>query len=189
MQMEKTSLKKLAIVFSAAITATYGFVLACGGDFDFGWRSSFTPEVYVKASYKPLFYDPNRTFYEDDDGGDKNSRFNDQIMEDWLAYLKGKLTREQLYLLLISDSSTSIVNDAYDAIKKKQSPRRIQRLDVKDQKVVSFIEFLWNAKVIERYSTREPDSWDYEVRPKETAGQLQAIARMEKLYNEVQDPF
>jgi hypothetical protein len=188
--MNRVSLKKLAVAFSVALAGTYGLAVACGFSDDFDWLSSFTPEAYVNKSYSPLFYEPVYLFYAGDDEQEKNSRFNDQIISDWSTYFNGKVTAEQLSKLILSDGSSALVQDLHTAIANKRAQQNLNGFDINDAKVVSGVEFLWNAKIIERNSTRELNSWDYQSKSKNATDEITpAIKRMEKLYLETRDPF
>ena len=88
--MKKTFLSKLLLAFSAVLLFVYGVIYACA-DGDWGWAfdSNFAPETFVDKSYTPLFL--SECFFYTVFDTQYNSRFNDEIVQDWSTFLKGKM--------------------------------------------------------------------------------------------------
>src|SRR5690349_17208515 len=119
--MKTTSTKKLAALFSLAVLGFYGIVIACADmDWGYDYDSSFTPEVYVDESYTPLFFAPRDVFYDIVFEDKYTTRFNDEVVAEWVTYLKGStLTDVQIQEMLLNDDAKKDVTDAYNAIQKK----------------------------------------------------------------------
>jgi hypothetical protein len=192
--MTKISLKTFAILSSAlALTlAGYGIIHACaGGDWEgYDYDSSFTPEVYVDASYAPLFYAPNEPFYEIGFEHNYVSRFNDDMVADWTAYLEGRLSKDEVAALLVKENAAAAAAQLYTALQKKQPPPpAFSRVNLADEKVKNFITFLSLAGTIEASSIRSADSWDYSESTRLPAVKPQTVAQAEKLCAETKDEF
>lgn len=188
--MKTTSTKKLAALFSLAALTLYGIVMACADmDWGYDYDSSFTPEVYVDASYAPLFFAPRDVFYDIVFEDKYTMRFNDALVADWVTYLKGSpLTDVQIREMLLNDDVKKDVIDAYNAIQKKQPlPANLAVLG-SHEKAKSFVEFLYHAKVIEAASTTSIDSWNYEEHKFNPANAV-TTAQVEKLFAQTTDPF
>jgi len=98
MKTRKIFSKRLLLLFSAAALGCYGILLACAGGFSFDYEdsSNFAPEAFVKdASYAPLFFTTSALFYSREYLSNENlsnpSRFNENIINDWSAYLQNRL--------------------------------------------------------------------------------------------------
>ncbi|WP_333819596.1 hypothetical protein [Ohtaekwangia sp.] len=191
MRKKNNSFKRSVALFSVAAFGTCGIVLACADYFmEYDYDSDFTPEVYVDESYAPLFYSPQEVFYKVGFDDVHTSRFNDDIVIDWSDYLKGKATREQVRYLLLNDSAASELDQLYSAIwKKTKAPARFSALNLADERIRSFVEFMHYAKMIEAYSTEPAYSWDYDEKKKTPVTDPKVIAQVEKLYTETKDPF
>ena len=188
--MKTTSTKKLAALFSLAVLGFYGIVMACADmDWGYDYDSSFTPEVYVDASYAPFFFAPRDVFYDIVFEDKYATRFNDALVADWVTYLKGSpLTDVQISTLLLNDAKTTGINDAYNALQKKQPLPASLAAAGSHEKAKSFVEFLYHAKVIEAASTTSIDSWNYEEHKSNPANAV-TTAQMEKLFTQTTDPF
>ncbi|MBT1708231.1 hypothetical protein KK062_08350 [Fulvivirgaceae bacterium PWU5] len=191
--MKKTSWKTLAVLFSIPALAliAYGVIHACaGGDWEgYDYDSSFTPEVYVDESYAPLFYTPSDVFYGIGFDAEYVGRFNDDIVADWSTYLKGRLTTEEVSMLLIKEEGAAAVDQLYTALQKKQTPpAAFSRINLVDERVKGFIVFLHLAKEIEASSTVKYD-WDYDESKKPPVATPQTITRAEQLYAGAKDEF
>lgn len=197
--MKKRFLKQLAIGFSIAALFTYTIIYACaGGDEDWGWafETNFTPEIFVDKSYTPLFASSD-VFYNNDgyygfDNG-HNSRFNDEIVQDWATFLKGKMDMESVKFFLIDSSAVTVdkLQDFYT--KKKSNPISNQwakKIDLNDRKISSFITFLSLSKQIEIASVGDSDArWSYDPVPQKTFNNQNLIKTIENRYNTVSDKF
>ena len=83
--MKKLFLSKLFLVSSTVLLFTYSIIYACGGgDWfeDWYYNSNFTPEIFADKSYSPLFLS-GEVFYKIGFDTEHNSRFNDEITDDW----------------------------------------------------------------------------------------------------------
>ncbi|HEY9044752.1 MAG TPA: hypothetical protein VIN08_02605 [Ohtaekwangia sp.] len=191
MRKKNSSFKKSVMLFSLAALATYGIVWACADGFmEYDYDSSFTPEVYVDESYTPLFYSPQDVFYSIGFDDDYVKRFNDDIVMEWSAYLKDKITKEQLQYLLLNDSAVTAINQLYNAVwKKTPAPARFSKLNLADEKIKGFIEFMHYARIVEVSSTTPAYSWYYDDGKKIPAVDPKLIVQIEKLYTDTKDTF
>ena len=186
--------KKSVLLFSFIALGAYGIILACSDYYvEYDYDSSFTPEVYVDASYSPLFFSSQDVFYKIGYEQEYVSRHNDAIKSDWSGYLKGSLTENEVAYFLLNDSATSIINSVYGSFQKKQKPTvslaEYSKINYSDAKVKSFIEFMHYAKIIEASSVRSFNSWDYDESKELPKVDAQFIVQVEKLYSESKDPF
>ena len=143
--MKKTFLSKLLLGFSTILLFVYGIIFACGGGEDWGWSfdSNFTPETFVDKSYSPLFLSQD-VFYTGFDT-EHNSRFNDEILQDWETFLKGKMDPETVKFFLIDSSATDIIKLQSFYKSQKSNPVSVKwskKIDLNDRKISSFITFL-----------------------------------------------
>ncbi len=157
--MKKTFLNKLLLGFSAILFFVYGIIYACS-DGDWGWAfdSNFAPETFVDESYAPLFLS-QEVFYTGFDT-EHNSRFNDEIVQDWSAFLKGKMDTKSVIFFLIDSSATDIdkLQNFYKTQKKNAvSNKWSKKIDLNDRKISSFITFLSLSKQIETASVYNDD--------------------------------
>ncbi|MBL0743695.1 hypothetical protein [Chryseolinea lacunae] len=187
--MKTTSIKTLAALFSLGLLGLYGVIVACADmDWGYDYDTNFTPEVYVDKSYAPLFFAPYEVFYDIVFEDKYVTRFNDDITADWKTYLEGKVPDTQLSSMLLNDAKATGINDLYTAVQKKQPlPAAYSALNAQDEKVRSFIEFLYYAKAIETASTTAL-GWDYDGQQSNPANAL-VTAQVEKRYAETKDTF
>lgn len=155
--MKKTFLNKLLLGFSAVLLFVYGVIYACS-DGDWGWSfdSNFAPETFVDASYAPLFLS-QEVFYNGFDT-EHNSRFNDEILQDWGTFLNGKIDAKSVKFFLIDSSATEIekLQQFYKTQKKNAvSNKWAKTIDLNDRKISSFITFLSLSKQIETVSVSD----------------------------------
>ena len=183
-------LKRLFLVFSLFATLSVGVLFACAY-WDWGWfgNSNFAPETFVDKSYHPLFYDQDLMFYCIGYDDQYISRFNDEIARDWMSYLNGKLDSTYVDYFLLNDSSAVAVTDIYNSYKDNQPNDWSDHIDLKNEKVRNFIEFLYFAKDIEYASTTHYDPWDYEEGVEKPTVSPEIIAEVENRYNKANDPF
>jgi hypothetical protein len=186
-------LRKLLIAFSAIILLVYGTIYACA-DGDWGWSfdSNFTPETFVDKSYSPLFLSSD-VFYGIGFDTEHTTRFNNEIVEDWSAYLENKINKKDLTFFL-TDSSSADVSDLVVYYNRKKSTKFSekwkQKFDLNDAKIKNFLLFLNDAQTIETYSTQHYDSWNYDetVKPQVLTNQ-NSIKTLENKFNTTVDPF
>lgn len=184
--MTRKFLKRSAVCFSIAFTMGYAFIYACGGgdwDWDWTWETNFTPETFVDEKYYPLFLSQN-LFYEYGSLGDGSTRFDEEIINDWSGYLKGKMEVESVSHFLSSKANAE-VEDLYE---NKNTAAWSKKIDLKDKKVKAFFEFLHYGKIVEQYSLNE-ESWDYEETEVKILEDASLIADIEKKYESTNDDF
>lgn len=192
--MKSKSLKKLLITFSLLLTVSASVIYACA-DGDWGWfgYSNFTPETFVDKSYKPLFYSANEMFYNIGYISDYTSSFNDDICSDWRSYLANKLDSTQLIYFLLNDSSYEASDSIAQYIKFKKNNETSTlwstKIDLQDQKVQDFFEFLSFAKQIETSSVSTYSSWDYDANNSITKVDSVLISEVQNKYEKTKNPF
>lgn len=204
--MKRIFLSRLFLVSSAALLSVYGIIYACAGgdDWDmFSYNSNFTPETFTDKSYSPLFLSGS-IFYGIGFDTQHNSRFNEDIKSDWSGYLKGKIDTTTVNYFLIGDetprysSDKKVAQNKADVTQlhvffknKKENQTSLKwgkKINLKDAKVKSFIEFLYLAQKIETVSIGE-DYWSYDPVVAKTFGDLKMIQSIENVYNTTSDPF
>jgi len=205
--MKRIFLNKLFLSFSLALLSIYGIIYACAGgdDWDFfGYNSNFTPETFADKSYSPLFLSGG-IFYGIGFDTQHNSRFNGNIKSDWANYLKGKVDTTTVNYFLIGDEKPRYYSDDKNAIKNKEeitdlhvfykskkenksSQKWGKKINLKDEKIKDFIEFLYLAQKIETVSIGE-DYWSYDPVVAKTFNDAKMIQSIENVYNTLSDPF
>ncbi len=191
--MKKTFLNKLLLGFSAVLLFVYGVIYACGGgdwDWDWSFDSNFAPETFVDKSYAPLFLS-QEVFYTGLDT-EHNSRFNDEIVQDWKTFLKGKMDAKNIKFFLIDSSATDIDNlEQFYKTKKKNtvSNKWSTIIDLNDRKISSFITFLSLSKQIEKASLDNNNNWGYNINQRRNFEDFNTLKAIENRYNTVSDAF
>ncbi len=185
MLMKKTNLKNWLIASSTvAIIGAGAYAYACaGGDWGFSYLSSFTPEAFADNSYKPMFYAPSDRFY---DWGymDNNSMHNERIVSDWQDYLGSAIQPKALEYYLLNDSIITDLDRITNAVSKGEITKTPYNIDLKNQKIKNFIQFLYVAKNIEKYASQTYNYWDYDNRTVLKADEKIAL-NMEQFYNKM----
>ena len=165
--MIKIFLKRWWIaLISCSISA--GIVYACAG----GWGeeygvSNFAPEAFVDRAYSPFFYSENY-YYQIGYDDNQNTRFNDANVTEWSGYLGRKLSTRQLRYLLENASAGEIDSAVlFYNMNAKLLPDSLQSFEVfktkKDEKVESFLRYLLQAKMCEKFAVNEiRNQWDYD---------------------------
>lgn len=204
--MKRIFLNKLFLVSSVALFTVYGIIYACGGgdDWDFfGYNSNFTPETFTDKSYSPLFLSGD-VFYGIGFDTQHNSRFNEDIKSDWKNYLKTKMDTASVSYFLIGDVTSMYSNDTKISKNKTEitdlhvffktkkanatSLKWSKKVNLKEDKIKSFIEFLYLAQKIETVSINE-DYWSYDPVVAKTFNDLKMIQSIENVYNTTADSF
>ncbi|PWB21640.1 hypothetical protein [Flavobacterium sp. HTF] len=205
--MKRIFLNKLFLAFSTTLLFAYGIIYACAGgdDWDFfGYNSNFTPETFADKSYSPLFLSGG-IFYGIGFDTEHNSRFNESIKSDWETYFKGKADTATISYFLIGEESPKYYGErdkvaankteieqlhVYVKTKKenKTSLKWGKKISLKDEKIKSFIEFLYLAQKIETVSIGE-DYWSYDPVVAKTFNDSKMIQSIENVYNITSDPF
>lgn len=189
--MKKTFLNKLLLGFSAVLLFVYGIIYACS-DGDWGWSfdSNFAPEIFVDESYTPLFL--SQEFFYNGFDTQHNSRFNDEIVQDWSTFLKGKMDTNSVKFFLIDSSATDIqkIQDYYKTQKKNAvSNKWSKTIDLSDRRVSSFFTFLSLSKQVETVSVSNENTWSYEPVQRKTFDDIKVVKTIENRYNTVSDMF
>ncbi len=205
--MKRIFLNKLFLSFSLALLSIYGIIYACAGgdDWDFfGYNSNFTPETFADKSYSPLFLSGG-IFYGIGFDTQHNSRFNKNIKSDWVDYLKGKTDTTTVNYFLIGDERPKYYSDEKNTIKNKEEITDLhvfyktkkenksslkwgKKINLKDDKIKNFLEFLYLAQKIETVSIGE-DYWSYDPVVAKTFDDAKMIQSIENVYNTLSDPF
>lgn len=190
--MKNRFLSKLLLAFSAVLLFVYGIIYACAGEGDWGWlfETNFAPETFVDKSYAPLFLSED-LFYTGFDTK-HNSRFNNEIVQDWSVFLEGKMDTATVKFFLIDSSATDVkrIQQFYQTQKKNSfSQKWAKKIDLNDRKVSSFITFLSLSKQIESVSVSNLDAWSYESVPQKSFKDFETIQTIENRYNTVSNLF
>lgn len=205
--MKRIFLNKLFLVSSAVLLFVYGVIYACAdGDWDYfgSYSSNFTPETFADKSYAPLFLSGG-IFYGIGFDTEHNSRFNKDIKSDWGTYLKGKIDTTTVNYFLIGDEKPDYYSENKSAIKNKEEIKDLhvyykskkenksslkwgKKISLKDDKVKSFVEFLYLAQKIETVSINR-DYWSYDPVVAKTFNDGKMIQSIENVYNITSDPF
>ncbi|HRM11421.1 MAG TPA: hypothetical protein PLV47_00290, partial [Flavobacterium sp.] len=190
--MKKISSSKLLLAFSSIGLLIYSVIYACSDNGDWGWTfdSNFTPETFVDKSYLPLFLSSD-FFYGIGYDREHNMRFNDEIVADWSAYLKGSISDKEVKFFLIDSSATDVIN-LYSYLNTKKSNATVDRwpkiIKLKDKKTRDFITFLYHAQALETVSINT-DYWSYEPQNTVVYKDVKRVQNIEKKYYEVTDSF
>ncbi|UPZ16426.1 hypothetical protein [Flavobacterium humidisoli] len=205
--MKKILLSRLFLASSAVLLSAFGIIYACAdGDWDYlgSYNSNFTPETFADKSYSPLFLSGG-IFYGIGFDTQHNSRFNKNIKSDWADYLKGKVDTTTVNYFLIGDEKPRYYSDDKNVIKNKEEIEGLhvyyktkkenkstqkwgKKLNLKDEKVKNFVEFLYLAQKIETVSIGE-DYWSYDPVVAKTFNDAKMIQSIENVYNTLSDPF
>ena len=190
--MKKISSSKLLLIFSTIGLLVYSAIYACSDNGDWGWNydSNFTPEAFVDKSYSPLFLSSD-FFYGIGFDTEHNTRFNDEIVNDWATYLKGIVDKEYVSYFLIDSSVIDVKNIYVFSATKKHNFSTIKwskKINLKDKKFKNFIEFLYNAQALETVSVTT-DYWSYEPQKTVYFSDFKRVKNIERKYNETIDPF
>ncbi|QLC67168.1 hypothetical protein LPB248_12915 [Flavobacterium sp. LPB0248] len=205
--MRKILLSRLFLASSAVLLSAFGIIYACAdGDWDYfgAYNSNFTPETFADKSYSPLFLSGG-IFYGIGFDTQHNSRFNKNIKSDWADYLKGKVDTTTVNYFLIGDEKPRYYSDDKNTIKNKEEIEGLhvyyktkkenkstqkwgKKLNLKDEKVKNFVEFLYLAQKIETVSIGD-DYWSYDPVVAKTFNDAKMIQSIENVYNTLSDPF
>jgi hypothetical protein len=165
--MIKILSRKSVIVFISAAILSAGIAWACAGDSgeEYG-TSNFTPEVFVKNVYSPFFYS-DMFYYKIGHDETQNTRFNDDNISDWAAWLNHDISNKELSFLL-QNATKDGVDSAYYFMTAKSSvsPGSLHGfafLNTNNEKTISFLNYLRLAKISEYFAVNEIQSeWDYD---------------------------
>ena len=190
--MKKISSSKLLLVFSTIGLLIYSVIYACSDNGDWGWAfdSNFTPETFVDKSYAPLFLSSD-VFYGIGFDREHNTRFNDEIVADWSAYLKGSMNEKDVKFFLIDSSAADVIQLNSFLVSKKSNAavtKWSKKINLKDKKISSFIVFLENAQALEKVSINN-DYWSYEPQKIVFFNDVDRVKNIEKKYETATDSF
>ncbi|OOV17055.1 hypothetical protein [Flavobacterium sp. LM4] len=205
--MKRIFLNKLFLVSSGILLFAYSIIYACADGYDwdyFGYNSNFTPETFADKSYSPLFLSGD-IFYGIRFDSEHNSRFNDNIKSDWETFLKGKADAPTVkyFMIGLDDERSYEKRDKRPENKveieqlhvfyktKKENKASLKwgkKISLKDNKIKSFIEFLYLAQKIETVSLGD-SYWSYEPVVAKTFDDAKMIQSIENVYNTTSDPF
>ena len=196
MKMKHVFSKNWLVSFSFFATAI-GIALACGYDGGIVWNTSnFAPEASVDKEYTPFFYDPDITFYGICFDTQHTARFNDDVVNDWYSFLNGKMAKENIDLLLLSNDTENDLEELNNYFENKTKSaavnKWISRADLNDQSVRAFIKFTHIAKQIDKFAAPVMDDYGWNYVSARTSGDgipqplLDALAQK---YNSASDPF
>lgn len=192
--MKERYLKKLLLIFSGLILFTYAIVSACGGGWDLGfnYKSDYTPEAFnIDASYTPLLLS-DEFFYDIGFDDAHNSRFNDDIVNDWSSFLGESIDKEVLKYFLLDEKSRDDVNGLNRYFQTGDTNLKVEKwiksIAINDTNFKSFVEFLYLAKQVEIASVAAK-KWTYEPVKYKALQDLSILELIEEKYNETQDPF
>ncbi len=109
--MIKTFSRKSVIVLTSATILSAGIAWACAdSEVEYG-TSNFTPEVFVKSAYSPFFYS-NLFYYKIGNDETQNTRFNEDNISDWAAWLNHEISNKELSYLL-QNATKEGIDSAY----------------------------------------------------------------------------
>jgi hypothetical protein len=154
---------RFLLIFSICILAVAGTVWACSFEDDTP-TSIFSPEAFVSKQYTPFFYDSENWYYgKNVEVTDNNQRFNEQIIDEWDAYLKHKLNPTTLNYLLLKgdrkgiDSVYNILSRATPPPKQDSISMDIGKLD--KSTLNNLFDYLRLAKDCEKFAVAEDRGW------------------------------
>ncbi|THU37099.1 hypothetical protein FAM09_19295 [Niastella caeni] len=171
--MKKIFSKKYIITGISSFTLGTGIILACGGDWEPEYNSSFTPEAFVDSTYRPFFYSEWLFYYGKGHDTEHDSRFNSSNINDWCTYLGIPIADGEVSHLQLSASSAAIDSASlYLSGKAKALPSTMQSFQLfkrSNKKLASFISYLSLAKKCEAFALSYPKySWEYETKKNNT---------------------
>lgn len=184
--------QKLLKTFSLILLLTYSVFYACFEDYYEGeYYSNFTPESFADISYSPLFLSGN-LFYNPEPLQINKSRFNDEVIKDWGNYLGNSMKNKLVHFFLIESSSTDIIK-LYSFINTNKpnlySEKWSKIINLDDEKIKNFVEFLYLAHQVEKVSVSEYNSWDYVENSKAQITNKNLLSLLENKYETSTDSF
>ena len=190
--MQKIS-KKFLLIFSLLLTSAAGIVWACGGgDWDESEYSNFAPEAFVDKQYAPFFYDSWQSYYGSGVNDDSNTRYNQQVAEEWNQYLDGKIPEKELSTLLFT-ASYGRIDSVYQYCKGKlrslpDSLASIKTSGLSKKKADTFFSYLLLAKKCEQFAVSNVTYyWDEKVTP--VTPEPDISVSLAAAYKKSRDPF
>ncbi len=196
MKMKHIFSKTWLVTFSF-VAAAIGIALACaeGGDI-VSYNSNFTPEASVNSEFTPFFYASYVTFYGISYDTQHTTRFNNDVVNDWYGFLKGKMKKENIDLLLLSNDTENDLEDLHNYLEEKITSPAVSKwsslADLNDQRVRAFIEFTYIARQIDEFAVPVKEDYNWNYTSARTSGRgvpeplLDALA---KKYEKASDPY
>lgn len=169
----------LAFIFSCGVYS-YGCADGWWGD---SYNSMFTPETFVDDSYRPMFFDSYNFFYDYSPLDNYNSKFKDDVIEDWVSYIGKSEPKEAVAYYLLNDTAAQFIPKL---INKQSISGAKYGLNLKNKEAKNFLEFLQIAKKVEQFSTNSYYYWDYENRDV-TKADAKVIVTIENYYNTLEN--
>jgi hypothetical protein len=190
-----TIFSMVSLKYSALIISVISiFSISGGGDYDSYWvkyNSTFTPEAFVAdTSYEPLFYSSNMFYGYHNYLLDHSNRFVENQVNEWNSYLDNKISKNELKLIIGSDSLNNVVSRLCQAIETNTVNGLSKKYNLENIKNKHFFMFVNLAKSFENATIFSSD-WDYK---KDTYSQSSVIKtsevkKIEKTYNQTTDSF
>lgn len=183
--MKKNFLRKSLLTISTASIFSFGlYAYGCAdGWWGNGYNSMFSPEAFVNSSYEPLFYAPQDKFYNGGYLNDNLSKFNDDIVSDWVDYMGKTEPKAAVSYYLLNDTASQYISKIINSKPHKEAK---YSLNIKNDKTRNFLEFLQIAKKVEEFSTTSYDYWNYENK-KQVNADAKTIETIEKYYAKIND--
>ncbi len=162
----KFSRKSLTVLISAG-SLWAGIIFACaGGDYPEYGVSNFTPETFVRPAYSPFFYS-DMFYYKIEHDENQNTRFNDENVKEWSAYLGLIISKKTIHFILES-AKLSVIDSAVNYFLGKSAiwpvALKIYIPEEKrtDTKLSAFFKYLRLAKTSEQFAVNEIQYWQYD---------------------------
>ncbi len=190
-----TIFSSLNLKYSALIICVLSiFSISGGGDDDSYWvkyNSTFTPEAFVTdTSYEPLFYSNNMFYGYDNYLQDHSNRFVENQVNEWNSYLNNEISKNELNLIIGSDSLNNVVSRLCKAIKTNTPNGTSKKYNLENIKNKQFFVFINLAKSLEKATNFSPD-WDYKTDTYSQSSKIKTseVKKIEKTYHQTIDPF
>ena len=182
---------KYLLLFSLGFLLVYGTIVACSDGWGWNFDSNFAPETFVDDAYKPLFLSDD-VFYSSVFDMTHVDRFRENIRKDWHAYLRQKLdtaTINQLVFALSSNELQAIQQHPDGKLLPDSLKTIAAKLNLKANHLEKTVEYLLDARFIEKYSTLRLDYWDYDAVQKKSYVPPTAVSDLEKKFEKCKDGF
>lgn len=181
--------------YSALIISVISvFSISGGGDDESYWEnynSTFTPEAFVDdRSYEPLFFSNNMFYGYDGYLQSHSSRFVQNQVNEWNTYLDNEISKEELKLIIGSDSLNNEVSKVCSAIKSNKANSSSKKYNLNNVKNKQFFVFINLAKSLENATNFYPE-WDYKTDTYSQSSKIKTpeVKKIEKTFNQTTDAF
>lgn len=190
-----TIFSPIFLKYSALIISVISvFSISGGGDDESYWvkyNSTFTPEAFVDdKSYEPLFYTNDMFYGYDNYLQDHSTRFVENQVNEWNSYLGNEISKEELKLIIGTDSLNNVVTKVCAAIKNNKANSSSKKYNLENIKNKQFFVFINLAKSLENATNFWPD-WDYktDTYSQSTKIKTSEVKKIEKTFNQTTDSF